>query len=111
MSLIKEFVIAKEAEARLVQAQASDPLQSIGHEWSGAANDATFGRTAPRTQKLAIFFDSCANICAKTARNLLKNAVFAGRQRGSRKALAACFFAFFLIFPVPSCSANLSTTP
>lgn len=80
-----------------------------------AANEPYFDHrkrsVTDRLRELAIFFETWVKNCAKSARTRLENINFAPVDKRQRATLAACFFAFFSLFPSNTHSANLSTTP
>lgn len=98
------------------QSVGASPLCRV--ERRHAANDwryrrqgvvATFATRIAQT--FAVFFGSYVKTCAKTAHETLRIAKIVAVDKRRRAALAACFFAFFSLFPSQTHSANLSTTP
>lgn len=116
-ALIEEILVYKQANSGVcVVRPVSSPLCQI--EPAVAANDASYqshGALAIATRlpahTFSIFFAKRVKTCAKTAQKATRFVKTLAGDKRKRAALAACFFAFFSLFPSTTHRANLSTAP
>lgn len=116
-ALIEEILVVKQCNSESTVRRIEGTL--VRHfRPATAANDARYqtpcalvvaANTVARSW--SIFFEKRVKTCAKSAQNAARFVKALAVNRRRRAALAACFFAFFSLFPSNTHSANLSTTP